>query len=74
MPERVIRRREKEKTRLLQISESAHLIWVLCCERIVHKEIFSDEEIKSRWLRKISERLTSDRMKIVRNKTYSTQT
>ena len=51
------RAREKGKTRLLQIlvPESAHLIWALRCERIVHEEIYPDEEIKARWLRKISE-------------------
>ena len=66
----------KGSTRLLQIliSESAHLIWVLRCERIIHEEIHSDNEIRTRWLRKINERLTCDRIvatKIVRDKTYT---
>jgi hypothetical protein len=70
------RARDKGKTRLLQIlvSESAHLIWVLRCERIIHEDDHSDEEIKARWRRKINERLTCDRItttKTVRNKTYT---
>jgi ribonuclease HI len=67
---------QKGPTRLLQIliSESAHLIWVLRCERIIREEIHSENEIKARWLRKINERLTCDRItatKIVRDKTYT---
>jgi hypothetical protein len=67
---------QKANTRLLQIliSESAHLIWVLRCERIIQEETHSDDEIRARWLRKINERLTCDRItatKIVRNKTYT---
>jgi len=66
---------KKGNTRLLQIliSESAHLIWVLRCERIQGKT-HSDDEIRTRWLRKINERLTCDwiaAMEIVRNKTYT---
>ena len=67
---------QKGKTRLLQIliSESAHLIWVLRCERIIQGKTHSESEIKARWLRKINERLTCDRItatKIIRNKTYT---
>ena len=67
---------QKANTRLLQIliSKSAHLIWVLRCERIIQEKTHTDEEVKVRWLRKINERLTIDRivtMKIVRNKTYT---
>jgi ribonuclease HI len=66
----------KGRTCLLQIlvSESAHLIWVLRCERIIHEDNHTDEEIKARWLRKVNERLTCDRIaatKIERNKTYT---
>ena len=66
---------KKGKTRLLQIliSESAHLIWVLQCERIIWGDNHSDEEIKTQWLRKINEWLTSDQItatKILWNKTY----
>jgi hypothetical protein len=47
---------QKGMTRLLQIliSESAHLIWVLRCERIIREENHSDDEIRARWLRKIN--------------------
>ena len=67
----------KGKTRLLQIliSESAHLIWVLRCERTIQENNHSDKEIKARWLRKINERLTCDRIittKIKRDKRHIT--
>ncbi|KAN0109167.1 hypothetical protein V8E52_009598, partial [Russula decolorans] len=67
---------QKGKIRLLQIliSESAHLIWVLRCERMIHEDEHMDEEIKTRWRRKINERLTCDRItatKITRDKTYT---
>ena len=67
---------QKGKTRLLQIlvSESAHLIWVLRCERIIHDRPHTDSEIKSQWLGKINERLARDKItatKIVRSKTYT---
>lgn len=70
------RRNQKGPTRLLQIliSESAHLIWVLRCERIIREETHSENEIKARWLRKINKRLTCDRItaaKIARDKTYT---
>ena len=66
----------KGKTRLLQIliSESTHLIWVLRCERIIHEDAHSEEEIKARWTRKINDRLTGDRIaatKIIRNQTHT---
>lgn len=66
----------KGMTRLLQIliSESAHLIWVLRCERIIHDDNHTDNEIKVRWLRKINEQLTCDRItatKIEWNKTHT---
>ena len=63
------------KTRLLQIliSESAHLIWALRCERVIanpdHRH--SEREIRSRWLRAINLRLTEDKLtatKIKRDK------
>ena len=67
---------QRAKTRLLQIliSESAHLIWVLRCERTIQEKTHTDDKIKARWLRKINERLTCDRItatKIVRNKTHT---
>jgi ribonuclease HI len=63
-------------TRLLQIliSESAHLIWVLRCERVIHQLQHSNQEIRSRWLSVINSRLTEDKIvasKIKRNKGFT---
>ena len=48
------RRRMKGRTRLLQIliSEASHLIWVLRCERIMHRanRQHTNQEISARWL------------------------
>ncbi|KAI0287274.1 ribonuclease H-like domain-containing protein [Russula brevipes] len=51
-------------TRLLTIliSESAHLIWVLRCERAIQGRTHSPNEIHNRWLRAINIRLTDDRI------------
>jgi hypothetical protein len=45
----------KGATRLLQIliSESAHLIWVLRCERVIRQHIHNNQEIRSRWRNKL---------------------
>ena len=50
-------------SRLLRIliSESAHLIWVLRCERTIQGLHHSTNTIKSRWLNKIDHRLNLDR-------------
>ena len=57
-------------TRLLQIllSESAFLIWALRCERVIQERIHNNQEIKSRWLRAINERLTEDKITATRIK------
>jgi len=57
-------------TRLLQIllSESAFLIWVLRCERVIQEKIHSNQEIRSRWLRVINKRLTDDKITATRTK------
>jgi hypothetical protein len=54
----------KGATRLLHIliSESAHLIWVLRCERVIGDVTHRDDEIRSRWLTSINDRLTDDRI------------
>ena len=59
----------KGQERLLQIliSESAHLIWVLRCDRVINDNPHTPEEIKSRWLKAINSRLTDD--KIIATKT-----
>jgi hypothetical protein len=59
-PERVPR----GATRLLQIliSESAHLVWVLRCERAIQECTHTPSEIRHRWLRTINARLTDDKI------------
>ena len=54
----------KGAIRLLQIliSETAHLIWVLRCERVIQEKIHCTREIKSRWVAMINKRLTEDRI------------
>ncbi|KAI0042971.1 ribonuclease H-like protein [Auriscalpium vulgare] len=58
-------------SRLLRIlfSESAHMIWVLRCERVIAGRRHSPQQIVSRWRRAILDRLVTDRIsacKIVR--------
>ncbi|KAH9049819.1 ribonuclease H-like domain-containing protein [Lactarius deliciosus] len=54
----------KGTSRLLQIlvSEAAHLIWVLRCERVIQERTHSPHEIKTRWLNVINKRLTEDKI------------
>jgi hypothetical protein len=54
----------KGATRLLQIlvSESAHLIWVLQCERVIQEHEHTANETHNRWLRAINARLTDDKI------------
>jgi ribonuclease HI len=56
--------REKATLRLLQIilSEAAHLVWVLRCERVIQEKTLNEREIRKRWNRVINERLTTDRL------------
>lgn len=65
---------KKGRDRLLQIlvSESAHLIWVLRCKRVINERSHVTEEIGSRWLKAINARLTDDKIiatKVQRGKT-----
>jgi len=49
--------------------ESAYLIWVLRCERVIQEKTLSDREIRARWRHAINERLTIDKVtttKIIR--------
>ena len=57
-------------TRLLQIllSESAYLIWVMRCERVIQEKQHSIREVEERWLRAINERLTIDKITATRIK------
>jgi ribonuclease HI/exonuclease III len=56
--------KERATLRLLQIilSEAAHLVWVLRCERVIHETEINENGIKKRWHRVINERLTTDRI------------
>jgi ribonuclease HI/exonuclease III len=68
-------RNRKGALRLLQIliSEAAHLIWVLRCERVIRKKTHQVDEIKKRWLVVINRRLTEDKIiatKIKRDKAH----
>jgi len=63
-------------TRLFQIllSESAYLIWVLRCERVIQEKTITNREIKARWYRAINDRLTIDKVtatKIIRTKEFT---
>ena len=51
------------KSRLLRIllSKSAHLIWVLRCERVIQETLHTNEVGKTPWYNKINHRLSLDR-------------
>ena len=62
--------------RLLQIliSESAHLIWVLRCERVIQERRLSTPEVQARWFQVINARLSEDKItatRVKRNKTFT---
>lgn len=63
-------RKNRGVKRLLQIliSESAYLIWVLRCERVIQNRPHSDPEIETRWLRVINKRLIDDKITVTRIK------
>src|SRR6266404_2890728 len=68
--------KKKAATRLLQIliSESAHLIWVIRCERVIQGKNLTRSEINARWLKAINRRLTNDKIattKIRRDKPFT---
>ncbi|KAG1807249.1 uncharacterized protein BJ212DRAFT_1536934 [Suillus subaureus] len=61
--------------RLLRIliSESAHLIWVLRCDRTINGVQHSEQSITKRWTTMINKRLQTDRITakvIVRKENY----
>jgi hypothetical protein len=63
-------------TRLFQILlfESAYLIWVLRCERVIQEKPLTAGEIRARWLRAINDRLTTDKVtatKIIRTDKFT---
>ena len=51
-------------SRLLQIiiSEAAHLVWVLRCERVIQEVQHTPEEAERRWYKAINRRLTDDKI------------
>ncbi|KAI9511695.1 hypothetical protein F5148DRAFT_974774 [Russula earlei] len=58
------RRIPKGATRLLQIliSEAAHLIWVIRCERVIQDHTHQESETHTRWFHAINTRLTNDKI------------
>ena len=56
--------RQRGASRLLQIiiSEAAHLIWVLRCERVIQEKLHTQEENEMRWYKAINRRLTEDKI------------
>jgi hypothetical protein len=62
--------KQKGPTRLIQIliSESAHLIWALRCERVIQERTLSEPEIKARWINAINRRLTKDKIIVTKIK------
>ena len=65
------KKRNAGESRLFRIliSESAHLIWRLRCERVINEQPpFSDREVKNRWLKTINMRLRLDRLLTNKNK------
>jgi hypothetical protein len=59
-----VQRNQRSQTRLLQIliSEAAHLIWVLRCERVLQDCQHTRAERESRWKQAINTRLTDDQI------------
>jgi hypothetical protein len=46
----------------LFLSEAAHLVWVLRCERVIQETNIDERGISTRWHRAINDRLTTDRI------------
>jgi len=56
------------------LSESAYLIWVLRCERVIQERLLTEGEIKARWYCAINNRLTINKVtttKIMRTKRFT---
>ena len=56
------------------LSESAYVIWVLRCERVIQEKLLTEGEIKARWYCTINDRLTIDKVtatKIIRTKRFT---
>lgn len=61
---------KRAAARLMRIlmTESAHLIWAIRCERVVQEKTHTEREIRSKWLHAINKRLTEDRIIITKIK------
>ena len=44
----------------ITISKAAHLLWVLCCKRVIQEKKHTHEEVIQRWLKVINRRFTDD--------------
>ena len=69
-------KKKRGADRLLQIliSEAAHLIWVLRCERVIQEQAHTMQKVKARWLKLLNRRLMDDKiimMQIKRSKPYT---
>ncbi len=53
---------------MILITEVAHLIWVLRCERVIRGKQHSDAVISMRWKNTINTRLMSDKIIVTRIK------
>lgn len=70
---KIVKRSDQGATRLLKIliSESAYMIWMLRCERIISGQERTEREIKAIWREGINRRLTEDKItatKVLRRK------
>lgn len=56
--------KKKGASRLLRIliSESAHLIWTIRCERVIRESTHNEDTVKRRWVNNIDRRFQLDRM------------
>ena len=55
-------RKGASRLAMILISEAAHLIWVLRCERVIRDRQHTDNEISTRWRNAINMRLTSNKI------------
>ena len=61
-----------ERLRQILISEAAHLIWVMRCERVINEQSHTPNEVESRWLKAINARLTEDKIQATKIKRAKT--
>ena len=66
----------KGRPQLLQIliSEASHLIWTICCRRVINNKQLTTPQIEIKWRTAINNRLTTDKItatKIRKEKQYT---